>query len=116
MGVMFAMSKLKIHELAKKLNKPSKEVMDVANKLGLDVKSHLNIIDGEMAKRIEKELMQKNNNKRPAQKQDENKKEKANNTPVIIRREVIISDEEEMKREEQKKRKEEKASYCYFKR
>ncbi len=31
------MGKIKIHELAKKLNKQSKEVMDVANKLGLDV-------------------------------------------------------------------------------
>ena len=45
------MGKIKIHELAKKLNKQSKEVMDVANKLGLDVKSQLNTVDEETAKK-----------------------------------------------------------------
>ncbi len=103
------MGKIKIHELAKKLNKQSKEIMDLANKLGLEIKSHLNTIDDEIAKKIEKELAspkkEKSNN--AAQKHDEAKKEKANNTPVIIRREVIISDDEVAKKERQKESKQE---------
>lgn len=102
------MGKIKIHELAKKLNKQSKEIMDVANKLGLDVKSHLNTIDEKIADKIEKELSGKKTEKtnNANQKQEEAKKEKANSTPVIIRREVIISDEELAKKEKQKQGKE----------
>ena len=104
------MSKIKIHELAKKLNKQSKEVMEAANRLGLDIKSHLNTVDEETAKKIEKEMektkMEKKNN--ATSKHEENKKEKANTTPVIIRREVIISDEELAKQEKQKEEKENK--------
>ena len=101
----FAMSKIKIHELAKKLNKASKEVMDIANKLGLDVKSHLNMIEDSEAKKIEKELLsnKKMEKNKATQKQEENKKEKSNQSPVIIRREVIISDEEEIARQEKQK-------------
>ncbi len=103
------MSKIKIHELAKKMNKQSKEVMEVANRLGLDIKSHLSTIDEETANRIEKELTGKKSEKtnNATQKQEETKKEKANSTPVIIRREVIISDEELAKKEKQKQGKEE---------
>ncbi len=39
------MSKQKIHELAKELNKSNKEIIDLLNKNGVDVKSHLNAID-----------------------------------------------------------------------
>ena len=104
------MGKIKIHELAKKLNKQSKEVMDVANKLGLDVKSHLNTVDEEIAKKIEKEMQNHKKEKvnNATSKHDEPKKDKANNTPVIIRREVIISDEELAKKEKQKEDKAEK--------
>ena len=48
------MSKIKIHELAKKLDKQSKEIMDIAKKIGLDIKSHLSTIEEEDAKKIEK--------------------------------------------------------------
>jgi len=97
------MSKIKIHELAKKLNKQSKEIMDIANKLGIDIKSHLSTIEDDEAKKIEKELSGKKSEKVNNQtKQEETKKEKANSTPVIIRREVIISDEELAMKEKQK--------------
>lgn len=112
------MSKIKVHELAKKLNKQSKEVMDIANRIGIEVKSHMNLIDEEQVAKIEKEIngsniaktekKEKNEKQTKAtQKQEETKKEKANSTPVIIRREVIISDEEIAKREKQKQSKQE---------
>ena len=106
------MEKIKIHELAKKLNKSSKEILDLATKLGIEVKSHLSIIDDKDVKRIEKEMANKKsekNNNVQTQKQEEPKKEKANSTPVIIRREVIISDEEIARREQEKKEREQKA-------
>ena len=89
------MEKVKIHELAKKLKKSSKEIMDVANKLGIEIKSHLSTIDKEQANKIEKEMTKT--------KQEE--KKQTNSTPVIIRREVIISDDELAKKEEEKKAK-----------
>ena len=118
------MSKIKIHELAKKLNKQSKEVMDVANSMGLDIKSHMNTIEEDVAAKIEEVLLgkkpetkkvkkeedpkQKEVKKVATSKQEENKKEKSNSSPVIIRREVIISDEEIAKREKQAKEKSQK--------
>ena len=118
------MSKIKIHELAKKLNKQSKEVMDVANSMGLDIKSHMNTIEEDVAAKIEEVLLgkkpetkkvkkeedpkQKEAKKVATSKQEENKKEKSNSSPVIIRREVIISDEEIAKREKQAKEKSQK--------
>jgi len=121
------MSKIKIHELAKKLNKQSKEVMEVANSMGLDIKSHMNTVDEEIAAKIEEimsgkkpEKAKKETKKEETSKQkeakksnsskqeDSSKKEKANDTPVIIRREVIISDEELAKREKQLKEKSQK--------
>ena len=116
------MSKIKIHELAKKLNKQSKEVMEVANSMGLDIKSHMNTVEEDIAKKIEDILLgkkpenekkeatskQKEAKKNTPSKQEDNKKEKTNSTPVIIRREVIISDEELSKREKQVKEKSQK--------
>ena len=78
------MEKIKIHELAKELNIENKEIIEIANKLGMNVKSHLNAIDEKDAGRIKEELLKKD------------KKEEVKTTgQVIIRREVIISDEEE---------------------
>ena len=39
------MGKIKIHEIAKKLNLNSKEVLDVAKKLKIEVTSHLSGVD-----------------------------------------------------------------------
>ena len=49
------MDKIKIHELAKKLDKSSKEIIDVAEKLGIAIKSHLSQIEKSDANKIEKE-------------------------------------------------------------
>ena len=46
------MGKIKIHELAKELKIGNKELIEIANKLGLGVTSHLNAIDEKDANRI----------------------------------------------------------------
>ena len=105
------MDKIKIHELAKKLNMVSKDIIKIANDMGVEVKNHLSSIDEEIAKKIEKKVnvqnkkeIKKDND--TAKEEKVSKKEKSQ-TPVIIRREVIISDEEIAKREEEEKRKKE---------
>ena len=96
------MEKIKIHELAKKLNKTSKEIMDMAGKMGIDIKSHMSTIDITAANEIEKGMSKLNKEKMSKEKKEEKKQEKSNSSPVIIRREVIISDDELAKKEEKK--------------
>ena len=45
------MGKIKIYEIAKKLNLTSKEVLDIAQELNIDVKSHLSGVEEEEAKK-----------------------------------------------------------------
>ena len=98
------MGKIKIHEIAKKWGITSKEVLEKAQKLNIDAKSHLSAITEEEAKKIEKEL---NNSNKPAQRGKKTSTPKKDE-PVIIRREVIISDEELVKKEEAEKQKKQK--------
>ena len=44
MGVML-LGKMKIHELAKEIDKTSKEIIAVAQELGLEVKSHMSSLE-----------------------------------------------------------------------
>ena len=46
------MGNKKIYELAKEINKTNKETIEIANSLGIDVKSHLNSITEEEANKI----------------------------------------------------------------
>ncbi len=94
------MGKMKIHEIAKKLNLTSKEVLEKAKQLKIEAKSHLSSVEENDAKRIEESFSKKENKKDVKVKDNKVKEEK---TPVIIRREVIISDEEELKVEQNKK-------------
>ena len=94
------MGKVKIHEIAKKLGLTSKEVLEKAEKLGIDAKSHLSAIDESDAKKLEESLAKKESKKDVKVKENKVKEEK---TPVIIRREVIISDNEVSKNEKGKK-------------
>ena len=102
------MDKIKIHELAKELNKTSKEVLEKAKSIGIQVASHLSNITEEQANSIREHYslklnkIEKVSSKKEVQKADKtsvNKKE----SPVIIRREVILTDEEEEKKVEKKK-------------
>jgi len=111
MGVML-LGKIKIHEIAKKLGLTSKEILEVANKLNIEAKSHLSGVDEDEAKKIEEAASKKNvkkqdkvNGKVKMEQKEENKKEKRKEekAPVIIRREVIIAAEEPVKKKEVKK-------------
>ena len=97
------MGKIKIHEIAKKLNKSSKEIIEVANRLNINAKSHLSGIEEEEAKKIEIEITRK---KSKNVNEKVNKKEEKKETPVIIRREVIISQEDNNKNEVSNKKEE----------
>ena len=91
------MSKIKIHELAKELKIENKEIIELANKLGMNVTSHLNAIEDKEADKIRENL-----------KKREKKEEVKTTGQVIIRREVILSDEEiekEKKKQEEARKK-----------
>ena len=75
------MGSIKIHEIAKKVGVSSKEVLNKAVEMGLDVKTHLSVVSDEEAKKIEAKFSNA-------------KKEKKNDAPVIIRREVIVTEKE----------------------
>ena len=85
------MAKIKIYELAKELNLTSKEVMEKASQLGIEVKTHMSSIEENEANKI-KEQYAKNENKKEKSVKKEEKKQSA---PVIIRREVIITEDEQ---------------------
>ena len=88
------MGKIKIHEIAKKLGVNSKDVLEKAQELGLDVKTHMSSVDESEAKKIEAKFSNNNTKKEVREKRD---------NPVIIRREVIMTDSDATKKEEIKK-------------
>ena len=106
MGVKL-LAKIKIHEIAKKLDLTSKDIIERATKLGIDVKNHLSSVEEDIAKKIEESFGKKVNQTRKREEVMGEKKSKkeSKETPVIIRREVIISEEEMAKREEEEKKK-----------
>ena len=102
------MGKIKIHEIAKEVGLTSKDVIQIANDLGIGVTSHLSAVSDEQAEIIKKNAKVNNNSDKGNEKKENksNKKEttssnqKKGETPVIIRREVIIAEEDEKKEEE----------------
>ncbi len=114
------MGKIKIYEIAKKLGLTSKEVVEIAQKLNIEVKNHMSTVSNEESERIESSIKGSNKGTSINSKKDiaNGKKESAKggkkdeNAPVIIRREVII--EEKDKKEEEKKKKHEKTSNVGF--
>ena len=86
------MGKVKLHEIAKKIGVNSKEVVEKAIELGLDVKSHMSTVEETDAKKIESKFA-------GVKKEVKEKKEE----PVIIRRAVIVSEDENEKLKQEKK-------------
>ena len=94
------MGKMKVHELAKELDIPSKDLMEKLNELGYSFKSHLSTIEDDDLKEIKAKLTKKSSS--PAKGNIKSSKEKDGTkespssikrerkpiTPVIIRREV----------------------------
>ncbi len=113
------MGKIKIYEIAKKLNLTSKEVLDVAQKLNIDVKSHLSGVEEDEAKKIEEHLGGNKSKKQEKQEKATNNKGKAESkkeekAPVIIRREVIISEEDEQAKKKEMEKKQAKKNNVGF--
>ena len=88
------MGKIKIKKKKKKLGVNSKDVLEKAQELGLDVKTHMSSVDESEAKKIEAKFSNNNTKKEVREKRD---------NPVIIRREVIMTDSDATKKEEIKK-------------
>ena len=99
------MGKIKIYDIAKKLNLTSKEVLEIAKKLNIDAKSHLSGVEESEAEKIEKEINKKETKKQRKGTVEKNKMEakKEEKAPVIIRREVIVSNEEEKEKKKEEK-------------
>ncbi len=110
------MGKIKIYDIAKKLNLTSKEVLEVAKKLNINVKSHLSGIEEEEAKRIEDDINKKENKKQGKEivKKEKIGTKKEEKAPVIIRREVIISQEAEQTKKKEPVKKENKKNNVGF--
>lgn len=94
------MGKVKIHEIAKKLGLTSKEVLEKAQELKIDVKSHMSGVEEEEAKKIEKSFSK--NEEKTQKKSVSTTQKKEEKAPVIIRREVIVTDEEKKKQVDKK--------------
>ncbi len=128
------MGKIKIHEIAKKLGLNSKEVLEAAKKLKIEVTSHLSGVEEEQAQAIEKNLTKKNvkkeetkeetkkeskkETKKETKKESKKEEKKEEKAPVIIRREVIINqeDDEKAKKKEEAKKEEKKNNIGFVER
>ena len=99
------MGKIKIHEIAKEAGLTSKEIIEKAKKLGIEVTSHLSSVTDEQANKIKSALNIGNGKTEKDSKEEKSRKgkdEKKNASPVIIRREVIITDEPKKQEEKPK--------------
>ena len=99
------MGKIKIHEIAKEVGLTSKQIIEKANSLGIEVSSHLSSVSEEQANKIKSSLKSSNGKTEKLNNSEKTKKvkdEKKNETPVIIRREVIVSEEKKKVEEKPK--------------
>lgn len=84
------MSKIKIYELAKELDKPSKELVEFLNKKDVEAKTHMSTIDEAEADMVRKAFAPKANaEKAEEEKSDAPKKKKivqvsARRTPRVV--------------------------------
>ena len=118
------MGKIKIHEIAKKLGLTSKEIIEKANELKIEAKSHMSGVSDEDAKKIEDSIKgtktkvsedQKDKPKKEIAKKESNKtSKKEEKAPVIIRREVIITENDAAQKKVEKQVKDNKANNIGF--
>ena len=95
MGVKL-LGKLKLYELAKELEIPSKDLLEYAKKIGINIKSHLSSLEEDEINKIKEKFNKKEENK--TKKETNIKKE----NPVIIRREVIFDEPVKKEKKEEK--------------
>ena len=88
------MGKMKLYELAKEMDVSSKDLLEQAKEIGINIKSHLSVISDEDVKNLKSRYQREDTT---AESKKEEKKPKKENSqkkdnPVIIRREVIIEE------------------------
>ena len=69
------MGKIKIHEIAKELGVESKEIIASAQKLGIEVTSHLSRVEDEVAQKIRNSFLKQENLNKENSKQENSNKE-----------------------------------------
>ena len=90
------MGKIKIHEIAKEVGMTSKDIIKIANEMGINVTSHLSAVDEKQAAKIKEKASKKEvTSGKTVKKDSTSSNTKKAETPVIIRREVIISEEDD---------------------
>ena len=81
------MGKIKIHELAKEIGMSSKDVLEKAKSLGIDVTSHLSNVTDEQATEIRNAYSKNNKNNVKKENKVENKRifiEKCNSLIIFL--------------------------------
>jgi translation initiation factor IF-2 len=107
------LEKKRVHELAKELNGTSKRLIEKLNEIGIEVRNHMSVLDGDQVKMLYKHIgvVIPDGTKQESPKPEKKiatgvnaapKRDK--NEPRIIRKtEIIINTEEETKKEVKKK-------------
>ena len=72
---MKQLGKIKIHEIAKELGVESKEIIASAQKLGIEVTSHLSRVEDEVAQKIRNSFLKQENLNKENSKQENSNKE-----------------------------------------
>ncbi|SDE37423.1 Translation initiation factor IF-2, N-terminal region, partial [Bhargavaea beijingensis] len=52
------MTKMRVHEYAKKVNKSSREVIDELDKMKVDVKNHMSVLDSDTTAKLDRKFGQ----------------------------------------------------------
>ena len=107
------MGKMKLYELAKEINISSKDLLEKAKSMGIEVKSHLSTIEESDVAKLKSSITGTNTAKEDNSAKKIEKKPKKENSdkkdnPVIIRREVIIEDESSKEPKQETKKSENK--------
>ena len=108
------MGKMKLYELAKEMDIPSKDLLAQAKEMGINIKSHLSAISDEDIKNLKDKYKRTGASNEPKKEEKKPKKELAQgnlqkkDNPVIIRREVIIEEDEPKEKKQEHKHKEHK--------
>ncbi len=92
------MSKIRVYKLADKLNMESKELINILNKLGVEVSSHMSTVEDETAELVED--MVKDKNKSEAKTEKEDKSEISDEKQEVEEKEIEEKPEIEEESEE----------------
>src|SRR6056297_788083 len=93
-----SLSKIRVYKLADKLNMESKELINILNKLGVEVSSHMSTVEDETAELVED--MVKDKNKSEAKTEKEDKSEISDEKQQVEEKEIEEKPEIEEESEE----------------